>query len=911
MDAHNKEAMFDGPQGNIKREEDQSLSGNNISKDETQQQSQSQVDNNIESKSNNLSNGTSGEKRKFGEIDTKDVENIEDADSDNKRPDQLSSKADPIVKTYGISKVKYPQNSIIVPARKPNLRYIPLKTGLCYDVRMRYHAKIFTSYYEYIDPHPEDPRRIYRIYKILAEEGLITDPTLSGSDDIGDLMVKIPVREASEEEILQVHTKEHLNFLKETTSMTKEQLLKITETGDSVYFNHDSFFCAKLSCGGVIEAAKAVVEGKVKNSFAIVRPPGHHSEPEAPGGFCLFSNVAVAAKNILKNYTESVRKIIILDWDVHHGNGTQKCFYNDPRVLYISLHRFELGKYYPGTPAGDYDQPGEGPGEGFNVNIPWPVGGMSDADYMYAFNNVIIPICLEFNPDLVLVSSGFDAAEGDMIGQCHVSPGCYGQMLNLLKNLARGHICVALEGGYNLDSISISALAVVKALLGEAPDELKTKIPSTAAVETIYKVREFQSRYWKSMRPGFAAISDNNIINFNKNTNGSTTEDANGSANGDAKKQVELIPEDKDSILQNSTCLSDAVRLHQSVRLKEKYGLINLPMLLNDPTNSDSAFNGNNKFSNLYSSSPSFDNQFLSTSNIFEQETVCILVHDPFEIHGHIDPLYGSLESYSSVYIDPTEKLIDWVINDKKFGFIDVSIPTAITSLSDSDGKNGKTDNGSSGAQNNKKHEKSIKRDEEYNNIIYSQELLLYLWDNYLKFFTNLKNLLFFGIGDSYNGIVYLLGHRQVINTSFEGGESANGSGDNNTSGNGSTSSSGGSGNSKNLGISKGKIDRACSINFLNSHNQLRAIIPLIDESLTDWYYKNSLVFTSHKHLIWDNNDNYNKRPRKKFGRVLKSVLGDNLYDVFQENYEEAKDFVLDTLEEFSSSEEESDEENS
>ncbi|GMM33312.1 histone deacetylase [Saccharomycopsis crataegensis] len=830
------------------------------------------------------------EKRKFDEISDKDDKKPSDEKTIKLEKKEESINNGPVVKTYGISKVKYPQNSVIVSSRKPNLRYIPLKTGLCYDVRMRYHAKIYTSYYEYIDPHPEDPRRIYRIYKILAEEGLINDPTLSGSDDIGDLMVSIPVREASEEEILQVHTKEHLNFLKETTAMTKEQLLKITESGDSVYFNHDSFFCAKLSCGGVIEACKAVVEGRVKNSFAIVRPPGHHSEPEAPGGFCLFSNVAVAAKNILKNYSESVRKIVILDWDVHHGNGTQKCFYDDPRVLYISLHRFELGKYYPGTPAGDYDQAGEGAGEGFNINIPWPTGGMGDADYIYAFNNVIIPICLEFNPDLVLVSSGFDAADGDMIGQCHVSPGCYGHMVNLLKNLARGHLCVALEGGYNLDSISISALAVAKALLGEPPDELKTHIPSVAAVETIYKVREFQSRYWKSMRPGFASISDNNVVNLTKKT----TEEGSSKT---GKKQ--------DLISQNTTCLSDAVRLHQATNLKERYGLMNLPMLLNDLSSNNET---NIKFSNLYANSSSFDNQFLATPNIFQQETVCILVHDPFEIYGHIDPLYGSLESYSSVYMDPTEKLINWVISEKNFGLIDVSIPTAITNNKDKgiEADNPTNSQGNASGSTNGASTKKEKPMEEYNNILYSQELLLYLWDNYLKFFSNLKNLIFFGIGDSYNGIVYLLGHRQVVNTSFEteGSASPNGGGNSDNS----TDSSGISSSVDNtLGLVRGKIERACSINFLNSHNQLRPIIPLVDESLTDWFYKNSLVFTSKKHPIWDNNDNYNKRPRRKFGRVLKSEMGDNLYDVFQENYEEAMEFALETLEEFESDESDTD----
>ena len=150
-------------------------------------------------------------------------------------------------KTYLPSQPNNTQKrQVIVPVCQPKIHYTPLKTGLCYDVRMRYHAKIFTSYFEYIDPHPEDPRRIYRIYKILAENGLINDPTLSGVDDIGDLMLKIPVRAATDEEILQVHSKEHLDFIEQSCKMDREQLLKQTESGDSVYFNNDSYFGAKM-----------------------------------------------------------------------------------------------------------------------------------------------------------------------------------------------------------------------------------------------------------------------------------------------------------------------------------------------------------------------------------------------------------------------------------------------------------------------------------------------------------------------------------------------------------------------------------------------------------------------------------------------------------------------------------------
>jgi len=269
------------------------------------------------------------------------VPKIENGEANGNVQENSLAKNAPLnsLQSNGTKRPKAETAIVVVPYKKPELFYSPLKTGLVYDVRMRYHAKIFTSYFEYIDPHPEDPRRIYRIYKKLAEAGLVLDKSLSGTDDIGPLMEKIPIREATADEILEVHTEEHLKFIASTEAMSRDQLLEETEKGDSIYVNNDSFLLAKLSCGGLIEACKAVVEGRVKNSLAIVRPPGHHAEPDAPGGFCLFSNVAVAAKNILKSYPDSVRRIVILDWDIHHGNGTQRAFYDDPRVLYISLHR--------------------------------------------------------------------------------------------------------------------------------------------------------------------------------------------------------------------------------------------------------------------------------------------------------------------------------------------------------------------------------------------------------------------------------------------------------------------------------------------------------------------------------------------------------------------------------------------
>ncbi|AQZ14349.1 HDA1 (YNL021W) [Zygosaccharomyces parabailii] len=668
------------------------------------------------------------------------------------------------------------KRQIIVPICAPKIHYTPLKTGLCYDVRMRYHAKIFTSYFEYIDPHPEDPRRIYRIYKILAENGLIQDPTLSGVDDIGNLMLKIPVREATTEELLQVHTKEHLDFIEKTSKMNREELLKETEGGDSVYFNNDSYSTAKLPCGGAIEACKAVVEGRVKNALAVIRPPGHHAEPEMAGGFCLFSNVAVAAQNILKNYPESVRRIMILDWDIHHGNGTQKAFYHDNKVLYVSLHRFELGKYYPGTINGQYDQAGEGEGEGFNCNITWPVAGVGDAEYMLAFEQIVMPMGREYRPDLVIISSGFDAADGDTIGQCHVSPSCYGHMTHMLKSLARGNLCVALEGGYNLDAIATSALSVAKVLIGEPPEELPdpSKDPKLEAIEMIDKVIHFQSKYWKCFRRKFG----NSGCNF--------------------KEPV------TESLISKNFPLQRAIRQEQFHQLEKDYNFVTLPI-------------------------PKFelpDDTVFCSPAVFQKSTVVIFVHDTPEIWAKRDVITGMIDPSTSIIVDSSLDFVKWSLS-RGYGVIDVNIP------------------------------QSLFEQDNYSAMITSQEVLLYLWDNYVKYFPSLSKVAFVGVGDSYSGIVHLLGHRDTRS-----------------------------------------VVKAV-INFVG-RKQLKPLVPLVDESLADWYFKNSLVFSDRNHPCWG--DNENKKPRKKFGRVLRCE-SDGINNNMEERFDEATDFILDSFEEWSESE--------
>lgn len=203
-----------------------------------------------------------------------------------------------------------------------------------------------------------------------------------------------------------------------------------------------------------------------------------------------------------------------MDWDIHHGNGTQRMFEGDNKVLYISLHRYDHGGFFPKSDDGNYTVVGEGRGEGFNVNIPWNKHKMGDSDYIAAFQRIILPIAYEFNPELVLVSAGFDAVVADPIGHYNVTPEAFGYFTHWLSSLANGKIILCLEGGYNVNSISHAMTMCTKALLGDPLPMLNTtgKPPNASCIETIQNVWSVQQKYWKSLKfnrklPSFDALA--------------------------------------------------------------------------------------------------------------------------------------------------------------------------------------------------------------------------------------------------------------------------------------------------------------------------------------------------------------------------------------------------------------------
>ncbi|KDO25434.1 hypothetical protein SPRG_09376 [Saprolegnia parasitica CBS 223.65] len=351
-------------------------------------------------------------------------------------------------------------------------------TAIGFDARMQLHREIQPR--DQYDMHPERPDRIGAIYAQCQLDGVVDRCT-----QISDVLV-------DPNDLLRVHSPEYLQYLDEIFTLPFHHLTPDT------YCCADSKTAAHLSAGIVVALMEKVVRNEYRNAFAIVRPPGHHAEPQHAMGFCMFNNVAVAAKAAVHKL--GLQRVLIVDWDIHHGNGTEHMFEDDPTVLYCSLHRFDgNGAFYPGT--GSPDAVGSGAGAGFNVNIGWSGGGVGDAEYLAAFDRVLMPVFRSFDPELVLVSAGFDSAMGDPLGRCRLTPGGYATMTHLLSSLAHGKLVLALEGGYNLQSIARSASACIRTLLGDAVPALHLEPPMASALAAIETTRRHLAPYWPCLQP--------------------------------------------------------------------------------------------------------------------------------------------------------------------------------------------------------------------------------------------------------------------------------------------------------------------------------------------------------------------------------------------------------------------------
>uniref|UniRef100_G3REU8 Histone deacetylase 10 n=1 Tax=Gorilla gorilla gorilla TaxID=9595 RepID=G3REU8_GORGO len=311
--------------------------------------------------------------------------------------------------------------------------------------------------------------------------------------------LRLSAREASEEELGLVHSPEYVSLVRETQVLGKEELQALSGQFDAIYFHPSTFHCARLAAGAGLQLVDAVLTGAVQNGLALVRPPGHHSQRAAANGFCVFNNVAIAAAHAKQKH--GLHRILVVDWDVHHGQGIQYLFEDDPSVLYFSWHRYEHGRFWPFLRESDADAVGRGQGLGFTVNLPWNQVGMGNADYVAAFLHLLLPLAFEFDPELVLVSAGFDSAIGDPEGQMQATPECFAHLTQLLQVLAGGRVCAVLEGGYHLESLAESVCMTVQTLLGDpAPPLSGPMVPCQSALESIRSARAAQAPHWKSLQ---------------------------------------------------------------------------------------------------------------------------------------------------------------------------------------------------------------------------------------------------------------------------------------------------------------------------------------------------------------------------------------------------------------------------
>ncbi|KAK3297738.1 histone deacetylase A-like protein [Chaetomium fimeti] len=657
-----------------------------------------------------------------------------------------------------------------------------LPTGCCYDDRMKLHANADFGPNPH---HPEDPSRIEYIMKTFKKAGLVftgsdTDLIRIMQSEPTKYMWRIPAREATREEICAVHHPGHFLWVeglsRKSTHELRELSTRMDQGRDSLYVGSMTYEASLISAGGAIETCKSVVAGIVKNAFAVIRPPGHHAEFDAPMGFCLFNNVPIAAKICQADYPDLCRKILVLDWDVHHGNGIQNLFYDDPNILYISLHVYRNGEFYPGkpdnpmTPDGGLEHCGAGPGLGKNVNVGWHDQGMGDGEYMAAFQKIVMPIAHEFNPDLVIISAGFDAAAGDELGACFVSPDCYAHMTHMLMSLAGGKVAVCLEGGYDLEAISKSALAVAQTLMGEPPPKMEVPKISREAAKVLAKVQAYQAPYWECMRAGVVDVQEMQA--------------------------------------QESSRLHDVVRRAQRQVMSEKHGM--LPLYIQR----DILFK-------------SFENQVLVTRGIQTARKIVVIVHDPPELHAQPHPLDNTMEPHNAWVTDGVTRYVDWAVQ-QGFGVIDVNVPHYITHPEDMDAFTARADERTIQAQ--------------------VQELMCYIWDNYLQLYDTVEDIFLMGVGNAYLGIKVLLINRLDVKSRVAG-----------------------------------------VVNFVNG--SLRPVKSDVDGDLSSWYKEHSQVYVANDHACWSDR----KVMKRRFGNVIRAQVN-GLTPMMAEHFADVQQFVMERM---------------
>ncbi len=329
--------------------------------------------------------------------------------------------------------------------------------------------------------HPESQERLRAVYQRLRQT------------DLQDIITEKRPRRATKEELAWNHTRSYVDRIEKTAGVDHFQLDPDTAT------SADSWDAACFAVGAGFEALDSLYSRQFKTAFALVRPPGHHAERDHAMGFCLFNNVALSAYYALKK--KEAKRVLIIDWDLHHGNGTQHSFYDDSRVLYFSTHQYP---YYPGTGAAG--ETGSGDGKGFTVNVPLSPGA-GDEEYASIFNLLLEPVTLEFEPDVILVSAGFDVYRDDPLGGMEVTVPGFGFLADKICALASRCSAIGpiffLAGGYNLTGLSEGVAAAIRASTANFNKEEQKVCEYLRNADKRFKELEYaievQKEFWKNL----------------------------------------------------------------------------------------------------------------------------------------------------------------------------------------------------------------------------------------------------------------------------------------------------------------------------------------------------------------------------------------------------------------------------
>jgi acetoin utilization deacetylase AcuC-like enzyme len=327
--------------------------------------------------------------------------------------------------------------------------------------------------------HPEHPQRLIYIKKALDES------------DVAYCLDWVSPRRIDESELYRIHTKEYAEKVRQACEKAGDGYIRLDL--DTVVCR-DSYEAALYAVGGVEQAIDHALGTGWASAFALVRPPGHHAWRDHSSGFCLFDNVAIGAKYAIDKH--KIKKIMIIDWDLHHGNGVQQAFWDDPQVFYVSLH---LEHYFPGT--GFADEIGEGKGEGRNLNLPLPAG-TGDSEYSYCFTELIGPLVMAFKPELILICAGYDAHADDPLGLMRLSVGEFGRVTYYLRRIATeldAHLVFTLEGGYDLEALPASVVETFRSLVLDKPDDVLLPHPHTVpddVLKLVAEQKERMGRFW-------------------------------------------------------------------------------------------------------------------------------------------------------------------------------------------------------------------------------------------------------------------------------------------------------------------------------------------------------------------------------------------------------------------------------